>query len=136
MKKRQYICSAISGLVLLSLILNSCKETGHDPKLIPDFPKVSLYVSSVTASSAVFQGSIYNPAKYGIFDRGFYWSATSHDPTKNDCVIISAQSGTFTETLTGITPNTNYWVKAYTKYSSQGEACSEVIKFVTLSKTP
>ena len=131
MKRIHFIHIAISGLVILSVILNGCSEPeGPGPHIYPDFPKVSLTVTSVSATSAIFEGSIYNPKKYLIIERGFYWSPSSDYPTQNDSIIISAQSTTFKDTLAGLIPNTNYWVRAFAKVNNQ-TMYSTGIKFVT-----
>ncbi len=70
--------------------------------------------SNVTSTSAVTGGTVTNSGGSIIIERGICWSTTTV-PTISDTKIIDAQAttGTFTASLTGLTSNTNYYVRAY-----------------------
>ena len=92
-------------------------------------------VSSITTSTATCGGSVSSDACSPVTARGVCWS-TSHNPT-----IIGSHTtngtgtGTFTSSLSGLTANTTYYVRAYattaagTKYGEEKSfktSCSAV----------
>ena len=70
-------------------------------------------VSSVTQTSALSGGNVTYSGNTPITARGVCWS-TSQNPTVNDNHTTESLSmNSFTSTLTGLTPNTTYYVRAY-----------------------
>jgi len=91
-------------------------------------------VSSITTSSATGSGNVISDGGETVTERGICWS-TSHNPT----ISVSHDNngtgtGEFTVNMTGLTPNTTYYVKAYA-INSQGPAYGEEVNFKT-SQTP
>jgi hypothetical protein len=90
-------------------------------------------VSGITATTAISGGNIINDGCAAITARGVRWS--THKPpwifvvTKytND----STGTGSFTSNLTGLSPNTTYYVRAYAT-NSAGTAFGNFISFTTL----
>ena len=80
------------------------------------YPMVSTKtVTSVTATTAVSGGTVTDDGGYEVTARGVCWS-TSHNPTivNNDRVTSDGIGmGEFTSNITGLTPGTTYYVKAY-----------------------
>ena len=87
-------------------------------------------VASVTCVSATLSGS--NTACSDA--RGFVYSATNSNPTVGgtDCTDLAVSNGTgnFSYALTGLTPNTTYYVKAYS-HSASGYVYGTVKNFST-----
>jgi hypothetical protein len=67
-------------------------------------------VSNITANSATCGGNIGSPD--GISEVGICWSS-SGTPTVNDHRLSGNISTSFTCSMTGLTPNTAYYVRAY-----------------------
>ena len=69
---------------------------------------------SITAYTAIVQGSVLDDGGSEILERGFVWSTSSNpDLSDNKIVEPNMDSGEFTLQLSGLTTETNYYVKAY-----------------------
>lgn len=75
---------------------------------------ITATISSITSSSAASGGSISNSGGSTITARGVCWS-TNPNPTISLSTKTTNGSGTgsFTSLLTGLTPGTSYFVRAY-----------------------
>ena len=92
-------------------------------------------VSSITSTGATCGGNI--PANNCILftDRGVCWS-TSQNPTVADAHTGDGTgAGAFTSTLTGLTPSTTYYVRAYS-INSMDTTYGNEVSFTTESDTP
>ncbi len=88
-------------------------------------------VSSRTTSSAVSGGEITDNGGGTISARGVCWS-TEENPLITDSKTTDGSGmGTFISTLTGLTPNTNYYVNAYA-INEAGVTYGTQTSFVTL----
>jgi uncharacterized protein (TIGR02145 family) len=92
-------------------------------------------ISSITSSTAQSGGNITSDGGATITARGLVWS-TSTNPT----IALSTKTtdgsgtGTFTSNITGLTPNTTYYVRAYAT-NSVGTAYGNEMNFTTLPIT-
>ncbi|MCR4856723.1 MAG: C10 family peptidase, partial [Bacteroidales bacterium] len=87
-------------------------------------------VTSVTASSASCGGNVTADGGAAVVARGVCWS-TSHNPTVADAHTTNGTgTGTFTSSITGLTPNTTYYVRAYAT-NSVGTAYGNEVTFTT-----
>jgi uncharacterized protein (TIGR02145 family) len=93
-------------------------------------------VTSVFSSSAVSGGNISSTGGASIIARGICWS-TSANPTTALSTKTSDGTGigAFTSSITGLTANTTYYVRAYAT-NSVGTTYGSQISFVTASITP
>jgi uncharacterized protein (TIGR02145 family) len=74
---------------------------------------ITLEVTSITETTAMSGGNITNDGGYPVTSRGVCWS-TSENPTLADLHTNDGSgTGEFTSEITGLTPNTNYYVRAY-----------------------
>ncbi len=88
--------------------------------------------SSITITSATCGGNITSNGGATVTQRGICYN-TSQNPTINSSkIIIGSGSGTFTKSITGLIPNTTYYVRAYAT-NSQGTAYGDQINFKTTS---
>lgn len=70
-------------------------------------------VTDITSSSAKCGGNVTSDGNSSVTARGVCWS-TSQNPTINDKKTTNgAGTGSFTSNITGLAPNTTYYVKAY-----------------------
>ena len=77
------------------------------PTLKFDYPK------KVTATTADIGGEVTNHGGIPNLERGACWS-TNPNPTVNEGKALAGEgAGTFTATISGLTPNTNYYARAY-----------------------
>ena len=107
-----------------------------------EFTTLSISVPGITTASvtnignttATGGGNVISDGGAPVTERGICWS-TSHNPTISGSHDNSGTGmGEFTVNMTGLTPNTTYYVKAYA-INSQGPAYGEEVSFKT-SQTP
>ena len=99
------------------------------------FPVVeTAVVSNFSATLADMGGNVTDSGSSGIIDRGVVYSATDTDPQDGDAGTITDSNGNgtggFSETITELSPNTTYYVKAYAT-SIIGTSYGEVKSFTT-----
>ncbi len=91
-------------------------------------------VTNITSESAVGGYQITNTGGVSIQTAGICWS-TSRTPTTNDRISVGGTSiGTFSCALSGLSPNTTYYVRAYA-ISELGVTYGSQISFATLAKS-
>ena len=70
-------------------------------------------ITSVTATSASSGGSITADGGAAITVRGVCWSTSQNPTTTDNKTNNGAGTGSFTSSITGLKPNTTYYVRAY-----------------------
>ena len=91
-------------------------------------------VSNIQPTSVTCGGNVTSDGGAPVTQRGVCWS-TSQNPTVSGSHTTNGNStGTFTSNLTGLTPNTTYYVRAYAT-NSAGTACGEQKSFITPCNT-
>jgi phosphodiesterase/alkaline phosphatase D-like protein len=70
-------------------------------------------VTAVTAMSATGGGNVTDTGYYPMSARGVCWSTSLHPTVADSNTSEGARGGAFTSTLTGLSPNTSYYVRAY-----------------------
>ena len=89
-------------------------------------------VSNTTSSTATCGGNVTNDGNATVTARGVCWS-TSHNPTvSNSHTTDGSGTGNFTSSMTGLSANTTYYVRAYAT-NSVGTAYGNEVSFTTLS---
>ncbi|NLA15113.1 MAG: hypothetical protein GX877_01060 [Bacteroidales bacterium] len=121
MKKITLILSV--GFILFSCVPQESPNTGK--------PKVTTgQITDITTTTATCSGNVTAVGVNNVTARGVCWS-TSEDPTT---VGSKTEDGTglgeYTSSITDLTPNTTYYVRAYAT-NSEGTAYGEQIKFKT-----
>ena len=87
-------------------------------------------VLGVTTTTATCGGEVVDDGGFNVTARGVCWS-TSHNPTVADAHTNNGTGlGQFTSSITGLTPGTTYYVRAYATYS-EGTAYGEEVSFFT-----
>ena len=88
-------------------------------------------ISLITFTTASGGGDVTSDGKAEVTTRGVCWS-TSQDPTTDDNHTTDGSgTGSFTSSLTGLTPDTLYYVRAYAT-NSVGTAYGNEVSFETL----
>lgn len=91
-------------------------------------------VTNITNTSAIGGGNVISSGGAIVTERGICWS-TNHNPTISGSHDSNGTgTGNYTVNMTGLTPNTTYYVKAYA-INSQGAAYGEEVNFKT-AQTP
>ena len=118
--------------------------TTQDPKLVvtgtgggfPSAPTVTTQAADQIATTSVRgNGNITDTGGENCTRRGFcYKEGTSGDPTTSDSVAYDDGdfgTGAFTKSITGLTPNTSYRVRAYA-VNSAGTSYGTTVQVTTL----
>lgn len=88
-------------------------------------------ISSISQTSAISGGSISSDGGSTILSKGLCWSSTNSNPTiLNTYNNIGTGIGSFSSTISGLVPNTNYYVRAYAT-NNVGTAYGSVVNFKT-----
>ncbi len=126
-KKLCYYAFALLGATIL--LFSSCKKE-HD-KNVPVLSTAE--VSGITQTRAISGGNISDDRGAIVTSRGVCWS-TSHNPTiKDSKTDDGGGAGSFTSSISGLKPNTPYFVRAYATNSS-GTGYGSTMLFTTLDK--
>ena len=103
--------------------------------LVPTPTVSTSTISDISYTSATCGGEVTNEGFTAVTARGVCWS-TSQNPSVNDShTVDSSGAGSFTSTLTGLQPNTTYYVRAYVT-NNDGTVYGEQRNFTTLVATP
>jgi uncharacterized protein (TIGR02145 family) len=114
-------------LTIAAFLIYSCTP---DPKLTPPV-LTSAQVTQITYTTATAGGELTDIGGAYITAKGVCWS-TSVEPTiDNNRTTESGGLGVFTSQLTGLTPSTMYYVRAYGT-NSAGTAYGNEVSFKTL----
>ncbi|MDC6350486.1 fibronectin type III domain-containing protein [Zeaxanthinibacter sp. PT1] len=90
-------------------------------------------LSKVYETEVTAKGEITEEGNSEVSARGFCWS-TSPSPTLDDDSLQSGEGpGIFEETITGLTPGTTYYLRAYA-VNADTTSYSESIEFTTLTE--
>jgi uncharacterized protein (TIGR02145 family) len=118
----------ILAIVCLSIgffnIVQSCRKKSTMPEL------TTLNVSGITQTSAVFGGNVTNDGGSEVTDRGVCWGTTQNPTLASGCTTEGAGIGTFTINITGLIPNTTYYVRAFAT-NSEGTSYGNEVSFTT-----
>jgi len=119
----------ISFVLLLIFQIQSCKK---DKPLAPTITTSD--ISTITQTSASGGGTITSDGGSTIISRGICWSI-NNTPTENDKKTTNgAGAGSFVSTITGLSPNTIYFVRAYA-INATGTGYGMAMSFTTLPAT-
>ena len=91
-------------------------------------------VEDITSSSAVSGGQISNDGGATITVRGVCWSTSQNPTIEDNCTNDGSGTGEFTSSITGLNPDTEYFVRAYAT-NEQGTGYGEEKNFTTDSES-
>lgn len=97
-----------------------------------ELPTLTTYeVSSITQTNAISGGNITNDGGAIVTQRGLVYGTTQNPTLSNAFTQDGSGMGNFTTTLSGLTPNTTYYIRSYATNSS-GIAYGVERSFTTL----
>jgi uncharacterized protein (TIGR02145 family) len=91
-------------------------------------------VSAILSNSALSGGNIGNDGGNAITQRGLCWSTTPNPTTANSISNNGSGLGSYSSNLTGLSPNTLYYVRAYA-INSVGTFYGNEVSFTTSTGT-
>lgn len=87
-------------------------------------------VTNISSTSSVSGGTIIKDGGSSITQRGVCWSTTANPTIANNRTNDGTGSGSFTSNLSGLSPNTTYYVKSYAT-NSKGTGYGNEMTFTT-----
>ena len=140
--KLKYILSRILLTTLFLSFLISCVK--EHPQLAPVITIST--VSQISSTSIVSEESIISDGGDPITTAGVCWSTVPNPTIVNNKTTNNPSSGSFSSSITGLTPGTTYYIRAYAinasgiGYSSQSTFTTSALplysdgSFITLQK--
>lgn len=92
-------------------------------------------VTFLSCNSATLGGNVTNSGNGAISERGVVYATTANPTTANTKVVIGSGTGAFSQTVSGLTALTTYFVRAY-GINSAGTAYGPQISFTTPACPP
>lgn len=112
------------------LLFSACKKKEDDTGLTSLATITTQSVSAITQNSSATGGNISNEGGAAITARGVCWSTSVQPTFNNDKTSDGTGSGSFTSYITGLSPNTKYYVRAYAT-NTKGTAYGQQEEFTT-----
>jgi len=119
------------------LILSACKKDSPDPPPAPPsggggtMPVLTTQnVTSITGTTATAGGTVSAEGNSAVTARGVAWGTAQNPTTANSTTSDGSGEGDFASIITGLTPNTAYYVRAYAT-NSTGTAYGNQVTFTT-----
>ena len=91
--------------------------------------------SSIATTTATVSGTVTNENGASVTTRGICYNTSGNPTTSSDKVASGTGSGAFSSNLTGLTPDTKYYARAYAT-NSVGTSYGVQIEFDTLIAIP
>jgi uncharacterized protein (TIGR02145 family) len=123
---------AIMGIILI--LASSCKKKDNEPTVfVPVLTTTA--VTGITQIAAISGGNITDQGGAPVTARGVCWGMGPSPTIADNKTVDDAGTGTFSSNLTGLIPDTTYYVRAYAT-NSAGTAYGNVISFKTQQGVP
>jgi hypothetical protein len=90
-------------------------------------------ISSITSTSAQGGGNVTFNGGATVTARGVCWNTTGNPDILDLHTTNGSGTGSFTSNISGLSPNTTYYVRAYAT-NSAGTAYGDPVEFTTISK--
>ena len=131
-KNKSSLIYAFSLIGLLFILIFGCKKED-----LAELAKLgSLSVSEITTSSVKVAAMVENSGGVNVNSRGLVWG-TSENPdieSYGGRTAVGSGTGEFVTTITGLSPSTKYYLRAWAT-NSEGTAYSSQVEFITLAGT-
>ena len=111
------------GITIFLLLMNACDRTEPENTLVITTDDITIIRQGVYR----FNGTFVNLGEFTITQHGFCWSE-SEDPDNNDLSIQLGprdSKGSFSYTISALSPGTTYYIKAYAITNSVTEYGNE-----------
>jgi uncharacterized protein (TIGR02145 family) len=120
---------------VLNLLVLVCFVAGiaafQSCKKKPDLPTVTTTaISSITTTTAASGGNVTSDGGAEVTARGVCWGTSTKPLVTGTKTSDSKGTGSFTSSITGLTPNTMYYVRAYAT-NSEGTAYGNELSFTS-----
>ncbi len=128
--KTKFNIIAVLTLLSISLLCSvSCKEKPTPPIV------TTAVVSGITQTTATSGGEVTDDGGASVSARGVCWNTSSNPTVSNSRTTDGSGTGTFTSTLSQLSPGTPFFLRAYAT-NSEGTAYGNQVTFTTSSIAP
>jgi len=118
----------ISILSLLLIIINfSCTDKQNIPVV------VTAPVSDIRSTSALCGGTLVSGGGESLLKQGICWSVEKNPTITDDYVYDTVGLSSFSVIITGLSPNTSYYIRSFAT-NSAGTGYGPMVKFATMGK--
>jgi uncharacterized protein (TIGR02145 family) len=125
------VLSSILPLLVLFMFVSCSKDKPSNPAAqVPILTTAA--VSDITPTSARCGGTITSDGGAAVFHRGVCWSTNPLPVYFHDQTYDSTGTGSFTSLISGLTPATHYYFRAYAM-NDAGLGYGDTVSFTTLS---
>lgn len=118
--KLSIVVLLVSGITLI----DGCKKKPDPPTL------TTTAVTEITTSTATSGGNVTSDGGAAVTAKGVCWGTATKPTVTNSKTSDGTGTGAFTSSLTGLTPNTMYYVRAYAT-NSEGTSYGNEVSFTT-----
>ena len=87
-------------------------------------------ISNITGTSAIVGGNVTSDGEETVFDRGICYNTVSMPTVSDNCIHIGQGTGSFSDVLNGLLPETTYYVRAFA-INSIGVGYGSEVSFTT-----
>jgi outer membrane protein assembly factor BamB len=105
----------------------------NDDQSPPPATIITSPATGITANAAILGGDITNEGGNTITERGIFYGTSPNPSVNNGKIVMGSGTGSFSATVSGLLPNTLYYVRAFA-LSSAGLIFGNQQSFTTLSK--
>lgn len=124
----------IAGLVAMGCVYSSCNKSSNVENVIPAANTTQI-LANVTPTTVLSGGAVTNlGSSASLTATGVCYSATNQTPTISDSKTSDGTNFTFKSPVTGLTPNTTYYMRAYVQ-NDAGVGYGNIVKFTTSATT-
>ena len=118
-------------VLILSFLTLSCSSNDDSDNSNATLPTLTTAaITSIETTTAISGGIISSDGASNLTSRGICWSTNTNPTTADSKTSDGTGSGTFVSNLTGLLPNTTYYVRAYAT-NSVGTAYGNQVSFST-----
>lgn len=114
-------------LLLSVFLFKDCKKDISKPPIVS-----TLDVTEISKTTAMSGGEL-NEMTPLIVSKGICWSTEQNPTTENFKTVDFSSNANFICNISGLTPNTKYYVRAFA-ISTSGTGYGQQIEFMTLQK--
>ena len=118
--------------VTATSVATGCISTASVEVLVYNQPPLvtTKSITNISSTSAKSGGNVTNTGCATVTARGVCWSTSSNPTVSGSHTTNGNSTGSFTSTITGLSPNTTYYVRAYANYDA-GTAYGNEVSFTT-----
>jgi plastocyanin len=121
---------AIAFVIMLMVSCSKSSEVTAPMVMPPDVSTASF--GALTQTTATGGGTVTADGNAAVSARGVCWGTTTGPTIANSKTIDGSGTGAFTSSLTGLTPSTTYFARAYAS-NSAGTSYGTELSFTTLA---